>query len=142
MKSSKTPLGQIINVELVIKPGKSSKRRVVLIHLAFTNWINNQLKQRGLSISNLDSDFSSGENLICLLEIIGDESLGRYTKNPKLRLQKIENCNKALDFIRKRGVQLTNIGAEVGLINLGFSRCQPQVDFGFNLDHYSAIYYF
>ncbi|RKO84633.1 hypothetical protein BDK51DRAFT_34632 [Blyttiomyces helicus] len=45
-------------------------------------------------------------------EIIGDESLGRYNKNPKLRIQKVENMNKALEFIRKRGVNLTNIGAE------------------------------
>jgi hypothetical protein len=62
---------------------------------------------------------ASGEKLIQLLgsfiltvEIIGAESLGRYTKNPKLRLQKIENCNTALGFIKKRGVNLTNIGAE------------------------------
>ena len=45
-------------------------------------------------------------------EVIGDESLGKYNKNPKLRIQKMENATKALDFIRKRGVQLTNIGAE------------------------------
>ncbi|KAI8907227.1 calponin homology domain-containing protein [Gorgonomyces haynaldii] len=79
----------------------------------FTNWFNNQLKKKNLPpVSNLDQDLSSGENLIQLLEIIGDESLGRYNKNPKLRLQKIENCNKALEFIKKRGVHLTNIGAE------------------------------
>jgi hypothetical protein len=45
-------------------------------------------------------------------EVIGDESLGKYNKSPKLRIQKMENATKALDFIRKRGVQLTNIGAE------------------------------
>ncbi|KAH6583056.1 hypothetical protein BASA60_001644 [Batrachochytrium salamandrivorans] len=45
-------------------------------------------------------------------KIIGDESLGKYTKAPRLRLQKIENMNKALDFIKKRGVTLTNIGSE------------------------------
>ena len=45
-------------------------------------------------------------------EIIGDESLGRYYKAPKMRIQKMENCNTALAFIKKRGVNLTNIGAE------------------------------
>jgi len=79
----------------------------------FTNWINNKLKMKGYkSISNLDTDLSTGERLIELLEIIGGESLGRYNKNPKLRLQRIENVNKALEFIKSRGVQLTNIGSE------------------------------
>lgn len=79
----------------------------------FTNWINTKLKQRGCkTISNLDTDLSTGERLIELLEIIGNESLGRYNKNPKLRLKSIENVNKALEFIKNRGVNLTNIGAE------------------------------
>lgn len=86
----------------------------------FTNWINSQLKQKKIApIVDINTDLSSGERLIELLgilrvnsEIIGDESLGRYTKTPKLRLQKIENVNKALEFIKKRGVNLTNIGAE------------------------------
>lgn len=38
--------------------------------------------------------------------------MGRYNKAPKLRLQKIENMSIALDFIRRRGVFLTNIGPE------------------------------
>jgi hypothetical protein len=50
--------------------------------------------------------------LIELLEIIGSESLGKYYKAPKLRVQKCENINRALEFIKKRGVALTNIGAE------------------------------
>ncbi|KNC98650.1 uncharacterized protein SPPG_06332 [Spizellomyces punctatus DAOM BR117] len=79
----------------------------------FTNWINNQLKQKDVApLENLDTDLCTGEKLIQLLEIIGDESLGRYNKNPKLRIQKVENMNKALEFIRRRGVNLTNIGAE------------------------------
>ncbi|KAI8914816.1 calponin homology domain-containing protein [Powellomyces hirtus] len=79
----------------------------------FTNWINNQLKTKDVApLENIDTDFGSGEKLIQLLEIIGDESLGRYNKNPKLRIQKVENMNKALEFIRRRGVNLTNIGAE------------------------------
>ncbi|TPX62489.1 hypothetical protein SpCBS45565_g06982 [Spizellomyces sp. 'palustris'] len=80
---------------------------------AFTNWINNQLKQKDVApLESLDTDLCTGEKLIQLLEIIGDESLGRYNKTPKLRIQKVENMNKALEFIRRRGVNLTNIGAE------------------------------
>ena len=50
--------------------------------------------------------------LIHLLEILGNESLGRYASQPKLRVQRFENVNKALNFIRSRGIQMTNIGAE------------------------------
>ncbi|THH08503.1 hypothetical protein EW145_g2656 [Phellinidium pouzarii] len=45
-------------------------------------------------------------------EIMGDVSLGRYNKNPRMRVQKAENVNKALEFITSRGVKLTNIGPE------------------------------
>ncbi|KAG6878508.1 hypothetical protein C0993_005438 [Termitomyces sp. T159_Od127] len=43
---------------------------------------------------------------------MGDTSLGRYNKNPRMRVQKAENVNKALEFITSRGVKLTNIGPE------------------------------
>ncbi|KAJ2996842.1 hypothetical protein HDV02_006095 [Globomyces sp. JEL0801] len=79
----------------------------------FTNWINNQLKVCDVApIVDLATDFSNGEKLILLLQIIGDESLGKMNRNPRMRLQKIENCNIALNFIKRRGVQLTNIGSE------------------------------
>jgi hypothetical protein len=42
----------------------------------------------------------------------GDVSLGRYNKNPRMRVQKAENVNLALEFINSRGVKLTNIGPE------------------------------
>jgi hypothetical protein len=55
----------------------------------FTNWINSQLKNKSIApVEDLSTGLASGEKLIQLLEIIGAESLGRYTKNPKLRLQK------------------------------------------------------
>ena len=57
-------------------------------------------------------DFSDGTKLLQLLEVIGDEQLGKYYRNPKLRIQKCENMNRALAFIKSRGVNLTNIGAE------------------------------
>jgi len=50
--------------------------------------------------------------LIHLLEILGNESLGRYAAKPKLRVQRFENVNKSLDYIKMRGIQMTNIGAE------------------------------
>ena len=46
------------------------------------------------------------------IDVIGDVSLGRYNKNPRMRIQKAENVNLALEFITSRGVKLTNIGPE------------------------------
>jgi hypothetical protein len=43
---------------------------------------------------------------------MGDASLGRYNRTPRMRVQKAENVNKALQFIQSRGVTLTNIGPE------------------------------
>ena len=39
-------------------------------------------------------------------------SLGRYNLNPRIRVQKAENVNRALQFIKGSGVVLTNIGPE------------------------------
>ncbi|KAI9837451.1 MAG: hypothetical protein M1819_007099 [Sarea resinae] len=75
----------------------------------FTKW---PLKIRNVSINDLVKDLSDGVMLIHLLEILGNESLGRYAAKPKLRVQRFENVNIALDFIRLRGIQMTNIGAE------------------------------
>lgn len=58
------------------------------------------------------TDLSDGIILIHLLEVLSNESLGRYASNPRLRVQRFENVNKSLEFIKSRGIQMTNIGAE------------------------------
>lgn len=67
---------------------------------------------RGVHVNDLVQDVSDGTVLIHLLEILSQESLGRYAAKPKLRVQRFENANIALDFIKGRKIQLTNIGAE------------------------------
>ncbi|KAL8982070.1 MAG: hypothetical protein Q9205_003328 [Flavoplaca limonia] len=78
----------------------------------FTKWLNSKINAREVAVNDLTTDLSDGVNLIHLLEILGNESLGRYASKPKLRVQRFENVNKALDFIKSRGIQMTNIGAE------------------------------
>ncbi|KAL1608421.1 alpha-actinin [Paraconiothyrium brasiliense] len=78
----------------------------------FTKWLNSKLKAREVEINDLILDLSDGIALIHLLEILSNESLGRYASRPKLRVQKFENVNKSLDYIKRRGIQMTNIGAE------------------------------
>lgn len=75
--------------------------------------LNTKLESRDLPpMTSLTTDLSDGVRLVELMEIMGDVSLGRYYKTPKMRVQMAENVNKALDFIKSRGVVLTNVGAE------------------------------
>ncbi|ODO11861.1 hypothetical protein I350_00645 [Cryptococcus amylolentus CBS 6273] len=77
----------------------------------FCRWLNKQLESQGLEpMVDVVNDFSDGVKLI--QEIISEESLGRYVKSPRLRVQKAENAAKALNFIRSKGIKLTNIGPE------------------------------
>ncbi|KZT09244.1 actinin-like protein [Laetiporus sulphureus 93-53] len=79
----------------------------------FCKWLNTKLESNGHPpMTSLVKDLSDGVRLIQLMEIMGDTSLGRYNKNPRMRVQKAENVNKALEFITARGVKLTNIGPE------------------------------
>ncbi|MCJ1392515.1 hypothetical protein MMC18_005383 [Xylographa bjoerkii] len=78
----------------------------------FTKWLNSKVQSRDVAVNDLVKDLSDGVILIHLLEVLGNESLGRYASKPKLRVQRFENVNKGLDFIKSRGIQMTNIGAE------------------------------
>ncbi|KAF8516840.1 actin cross-linking [Hysterangium stoloniferum] len=72
----------------------------------FCKWLNTKLEMHNYPpMTSLVKDLSDGE-------IMGDVSLGRYNKNPRIRVQKAENVTMALDFIASRGVKLTNIGPE------------------------------
>jgi Ca2+-binding EF-hand superfamily protein len=78
----------------------------------FTNWTNSHLVKRGLKIASLTDDLRNGVNLANLLEIISEENLGKFEKNPKMRIQQIENVGKCLKFIADHQVKLAGTGAE------------------------------
>ncbi|KAL0473849.1 alpha-actinin [Neurospora intermedia] len=78
----------------------------------FTKWLNTKIEVRGLEVKDLVKDLSDAVMLIHLLECLSGDSLGRYAAKPKLRVQRFENANLALNFIKSRGIQMTNIGAE------------------------------
>jgi len=77
----------------------------------FTSWTNMHLAKRGLNINSVATDLRDGTMLLQLLEIISDESVGPYNKNPKMRVQMAENAERALKFIAAHDVKLVNIGA-------------------------------
>src|SRR5256714_5664003 len=78
----------------------------------FSRRLNSKVSNRSVAVKSLTTDLSDGIILIHLLEVLSNDSLGRYASNPKLRVQKFENVNKSLEFIKSRGIQMTNIGAE------------------------------
>lgn len=88
------------------------QRWITVQQKTFTKWLNTKIEARSLEVKDLVQDLSDGVMLIHLLECLSNESLGRYAAKPKLRVQRFENANIALDFIKSRGIQMTNIGAE------------------------------
>jgi hypothetical protein len=70
------------------------------------------LAKCGHSIEDVTTGFTSGVELIHLLQVISDETIPRFNKNPKMRIQKIENLNTALKFISDHDVKLASIGSE------------------------------
>lgn len=85
--------------------------RVNIQKKTFTKWCNSYLSQARLEIGDLFVDVGDGVMLMKLLEIISGDKLGKPNRG-KMRVQKIENLNKVLGFLRKKKIQLENIGAE------------------------------
>jgi len=68
-----------------------------------------------IQLDDLYNGFEDGINLVRLLEVLSASSLGRVDARPKIRIQKIQNVNKALTYISSTGVRLENIMAEGAL---------------------------
>lgn len=75
----------------------------------FTRWMNSFLKETGLVVSDLFLDLSDGTLLMLLLEILSGTELPSATRG-RLRVHKLENCNKALGFLKASKVKLEAIG--------------------------------
>jgi len=66
--------------------------------------------KRRLVCNDLSSDLDTGIQLLNLLEQISGETIAtNYNKNPKMRVQKIENVNFCLEFLKKKGIKVVGI---------------------------------
>jgi Filamin/ABP280 repeat/Calponin homology (CH) domain len=74
-------------------------------------WSNSHLSDRLLKIEDLETDLQSGVLLINLLEVISNKTI-KYNKNPRFKLMMLENLNAALEFVKREGLKLVNIGGE------------------------------
>lgn len=86
------------------------EERVRIQKKTFTKWMNSHLSKVNMKVNDLFTDLADGKHLIKLMEIISGEHLGKPNLG-RLRVQKIENVNRALHFIQSK-VILENIGAE------------------------------
>eukprot|EP00055_Hartaetosiga_balthica_P002542 m.4341 g.4341 ORF g.4341 m.4341 type:complete len:398 (+) comp2215_c0_seq1:101-1294(+) len=78
----------------------------------FTNWVNVQLKKG--NVDKVENDgivdaFRNGVALNQMLEVVSGKKL-RFNKNPRLKVQKLENISTALNCIKEEGLTLVNIG--------------------------------
>ena len=78
----------------------------------FTAWCNSHLRKVGIQLQDITKDFSDGFALLRLLELISGDKVPPAEKRGKMRVHKISNVNKALQFIADKGVKLAGIGAE------------------------------
>uniref|UniRef100_A0AAX7TT25 Actinin alpha 4 n=1 Tax=Astatotilapia calliptera TaxID=8154 RepID=A0AAX7TT25_ASTCA len=92
--------------DLLLDPAWEKQQRKT-----FTAWCNSHLRKAGTQIENIEEDFRDGLKLMLLLEVISGERLPKPERG-KMRVHKINNVNKALDFIASKGVKLVSIGAE------------------------------
>jgi hypothetical protein len=83
---------------------------------AFTQWINQTLRDYGgnLQVADLEQDFKDGLVFIRFFSALEPEkNFPKYIQNPKLKVHKLENINKAFAFMEKEmGVRNPGIQAE------------------------------
>jgi hypothetical protein len=82
-------------------------------HKTFTNWCNLTLKKAGFTpMKDLVSGFHDGVNLCILVNELTGLNL-KFNKNPKMRIQCIQNVKTALEAIEKdEKIRLVNITAD------------------------------
>uniref|UniRef100_A0A8C1ZZ95 Actinin, alpha 4 n=1 Tax=Cyprinus carpio TaxID=7962 RepID=A0A8C1ZZ95_CYPCA len=93
--------------DLLLDPAWEKQQRKT-----FTAWCNSHLRKAGTQIENIEEDFRDGLKLMLLLEVISGQCRLPKPERGKMRVHKINNVNKALDFIASKGVKLVSIGAE------------------------------
>ena len=88
----------------------SSSQWVEIQRNTFKNWVNEQLKSRGLSIVDIRTDFDDGVMLVALVELLSRKVIPGAIKRPTHNHEKLHNITIALDAVAKDNVTLINIG--------------------------------
>jgi len=96
----------------VVEEGKKLRaRQDAMQKRTFTKWYNSYLMQRDMKIQDLFKDLESGVQLHNLLEILsGEKLLPKPTLNARFTAQKLENLTTCLNYIKKKGIEVSTIG--------------------------------
>jgi actinin alpha len=95
------------------QPGLLEKTWERIQKKTFTGWVNSHLSKVGLKIDDLATDFQDGIKMIKLLEVIANDTITGFEKNPgKMRIKQVTNNGIALKFIQSKGVKLPGTGPE------------------------------
>lgn len=78
----------------------------------FTRWANTVLSNRMEKIDDLCGGIKDGLKLAILIEILAKKSVGKVNKKARMKLQRAENINKCLTFLKRDGIRLVNVGAD------------------------------
>ena len=77
----------------------------------FTNWVNEQLKSKGLTVHDLRTDLADGDTLIALVEALQRRKVrGSRVSQPSNQYEKIQNLTTALEAIADDNIRIVNIG--------------------------------
>lgn len=75
----------------------------------FANWVNEQLRSVGLSVTDFRQDLCDGVKLVALVEVLQKRKL-RVIKSPQNPHQYLENVQTALNALTLENIKLVNIG--------------------------------
>ena len=82
---------------------------------ASLEWLNSHLSARSIVVEDLYTCLGDGLNLIYALEDATGESVGKYNKRTMLPVHRIDNISVALNFLSKRGVDVSFMGPQGSL---------------------------
>jgi hypothetical protein len=78
---------------------------------AFLGWLNGIVAPRDLKANTLD-ELTDGFILWNLFDILTKNKMAKAKKDPKTKIQRIENLSIVFDNIKKTGIKLVNISVE------------------------------
>ncbi|EDQ90295.1 uncharacterized protein MONBRDRAFT_36696 [Monosiga brevicollis MX1] len=91
---------------------KKSEGWVEIQRGTFTNWLNTKIKDKMPEIdeNDLANAMQDGVCLIEMLQTVSGKSMGKFNRNPRLKVHKLENLTASFDFMKKENLTLVNIG--------------------------------
>lgn len=89
---------------------RSSAEWINIQKNTFTNWVNEQLRMRGISVHDLRTDLADGVSLVALLEVLQRRRINGAVERPNNPHEVLQNLNAALEAIGEDNVRIVNIG--------------------------------